>query len=83
MHEPYLDIDYEELESCNLSNTDNYSDNNEFSMLDSRLIDFEEERHVNLSSGLISTSSVVDTKLPGEIYYIKCSQLNKTHNVFC
>ena len=32
-HEPYLDFDYEELESCNFLNSDDGSENEEFSML--------------------------------------------------
>ena len=58
-----------------------YSDIDEFLMLDPRLIDFEEEeeeededeeeRHDNLRSVSISTTLLLDTNLPNEIYYVK------------
>ena len=44
-HEPYLGINYEELERCNFLNLDYDSDNEEFSMLNPGLIDFEEKSH--------------------------------------
>ena len=59
-----------------------YSDIDEFLMLDPRLIDFEdeedeedeeeeEERHDKLRSVSISTTLLLDTNLPNEIYYVK------------
>ena len=63
------------MESCSLSNSGNCSYNDEFLMLDPRLIDFEEEeeedRHDSPSSVPISTTSLLDTKLP--IEYITLS----------
>ena len=47
-HEPYLNTDYEELKSCNFLNLDNESDNKEFSMLNPRFNDFEEEKCENV-----------------------------------
>ena len=40
----------------------------QFGPLNPRLITFEEDRHDNVSSGSISATSVVDTKLSKEIY---------------
>ena len=46
-------------------------------MLNHILIDFEEERHGNVSFDLVSATLVVDRQLPNEIYYNMCIQLNK------
>ena len=61
-HECNLDIDCEEQDSFNFLNLDDCSDNEKFSLNDPRLINFEEERHVHVSSSPISAMSVVDTQ---------------------
>ena len=43
---PYLDLNYAELESYIFSNSDDDSNNKEISMLNPSLIDFEEERQL-------------------------------------
>ena len=70
-HEAYLDVDYEEMESYNFLNSDDDSDNEDFSMLNPRLFDFGETRHDSVSSGSISTTAMVDMQLPNEIQYVQ------------
>ena len=47
--------------NCSFLNSDHDSDSKEFLILKPRLINFEGERHDNVSIGPISATSVVDT----------------------
>ena len=79
-HEPYLQIDYDDLynhETLESENDDDDDDNNEFSMLNPNLLDYEDE---NLSGlvhvGSVAPATINDITLPNNMYYEICSQLN-------
>ena len=77
LHEPYLDIDYDDLESCNFLDSDSDNDNEEFSMLNQEMIGYEEESHENGNGGAVLSKSVIGTQLPNEVFYNMWCQLNE------
>ena len=78
-HEPYVDIDYEEIYNRDLQESDNEDEEQDpnFSMFDPNLIDYDEDVTNSTTSGPIAPTTVNDLLLPNEIYYEMCSQLNE------
>ena len=80
IHEPYMDIDYEELHNPEILESDEEEDR-EFSMLNPSLIDFDIDFHVDDSNGVnngpIAPTAKYNTLLPNEQFYEICSQLNE------
>ena len=76
-HEPYLDIDYEELHNYDLLESDEEEDNNEFSMINPDLIDFDVDNGNNANNVPIAPTTINNVLLPNDQYYDKCSQLNE------
>ena len=83
-HEPYMDIDYEELSNYNMIESDEDEDNDEFSIVNPSLIDFDEEDNSNnLSNIPVRSTAIENLSLPNETFYEMCSQLNeKQHDLF-
>ena len=76
-HEPYLDIDYEELQNIGFVQSDKKEDHAEFSMINRNFLDLDLE-----DSDIVSNVPVVSTifdsfSLPNEQFFEICSQLNK------
>ena len=55
-HEPYMDIDYKELQNFDFFQSDEEEDNAEFSMINHNLLDIDLE-----GSGSVSNAPVVST----------------------
>ena len=81
-HEPYLDIDYEELQNFNFVQLDEEEDNAKFSMIDPNLLDLDLEDSDNVSSALFVSTIIDNLLLPNKQFSI-CSQLNESqHHLF-
>ena len=76
-HEPYLDINYEELQNFNFVQSDEEEDNAEFSMINPNLLDLDLEDSDNVINAT-SVSTIIDNLLlPNEQFYEIYSQLNE------
>ena len=81
--QPYLDINYEELQNFNFVQSDEEEDNAEFSMINPNLLDLDLEDSDNVINAT-SVSTIIDNLLlPNEQFYEICSQLNEgQHHLF-
>ena len=73
-HEPYLDIDYEELQNFNFVQSDEEEDNAEFSMINPNLLDIDLEDSDDLSNATAVSTIIENLLLPNEQFYEICSQ---------
>ena len=78
-HEPYLDIDYEELQNFDFIQSDEEEDNDEFSMINPNLLDLDLEVSDSVSSTLVVSKIIDNLSLSNEQFYEICSQLNEGH----
>ena len=76
-HEPYLDIDYEELQNFNFVQSDEEEDNAEFSMINPNLLDLELEDSDIVNNAPVKSKIIDNVLLPNEKFYEICSQLNE------
>ena len=76
-HEPYLDIDYEELQNFNFVQSDEEGDNAEFSIINPNLLDLDLESSDNVSIAPFVSTIIDNLLLPNEQFYEVCSQLNE------
>ena len=77
-HEPNLDIDYEELHNYDILESDEEEDNNDFSMINPDLLDFDIDADSNPTPNVpIAPTTIDNILLPNDQYYEKCSQLNE------
>ena len=76
-HEPYLDIDYDDLDNPYLSESDSDDEgNDEFSMINPDLIDFEIDQS-NITNNVPIAATTRDyIMLPAELFHEMCSKLN-------
>ena len=74
-HEPFVDIELEDLDNVNIDYSEEESDNNEFSMLNPDQLDLEMENNLETV-----TSAATTTKdnlfLPNDQFYDMCFKLN-------
>ena len=78
-HEPYLDINYEELQNFNFVQSDEEEDNAEFSMINPNLLDLDLEDSDNVINATAVSTIIDNLLLPNEQFYEICSQLNEGH----
>ena len=76
-HEPYLDINYEELQNFNFVQSDEEEDNAEFSMINPNLLDLDLEDSDNVINATAVPTIIDNLLLPNEQFYEICSQLNE------
>ena len=76
-HEPYLDINYEELQKFNFVQSDEEEDNAEFSMINPNLLDLDLEDSDNVINATALSTIINNLLLPDEQFYEICSQLNE------
>ena len=82
-HEPYLDINYEELQNFNFVQSDEEEDNAEFSMINPNLLDLDLEDSDNVINATAVSTIIDNLLLPNEQFYEICSQLNEgQHHMF-
>ena len=76
-HEPYLDIDYEELQNFHFGQLDEEEDDAEFSMINPSLLDLDLKDIDNVSNAPGVSTIINNLVLPNEQFYEICSQLNE------
>ena len=79
-HEPYLDINYEELQNFNFVQSDEEEDNAEFSMINPNLLDldFHDTDDSDSVSNATAVSTINDNLLhPCQQFYKICSEMNE------
>ena len=76
-HEPYLDIDYEELQIVNFVQSDEKEDNAEFSIINPNLLDLDLEDSDSVSDAPVVSITIGDLLLPNENFYEIYCQLNE------
>ena len=75
-HEPYIDIDYKELQNFNFVQSDEEEDNAEFSMIiNPNLLDLDLEVSHSMSNATAVSTIIENLLLPNEQLYEICSQL--------
>ena len=72
-HEPYLDINYEELQNFNFVQSDEEEDNAEFSMINPNLLDLDLEDSDNVINATAVSTIIDNVLLPKEQFYEICS----------
>ena len=75
--EPYLDINYQELQNFNFVQSVEEEDNTEFSMINPNLFDLDLEDSNNLINATAVSTIVNNLLLPNGQFYEICSQLNE------
>ena len=65
-HEPYLDIDYEELQNFNFVQSDEEEDNAEFSMINPNLLDLNLEDSDGVNNAPVVSTRIDNLLLPNE-----------------
>ena len=76
-HEPYLDIDYEELQNFSFVQSEAEEDNTHFSMTNPNLLDLDLEGSDNVSNAPVVSIIIDNFLLPDEQFYEIFSQLNE------
>ena len=76
-HEPYLDIDYQELQNFNFVQSDKEEDNAEFSMINPNLLDLDLGDSDSVNNATAVSTIINNLLLPNEQFYEICSQLNE------
>ena len=76
-HEPYLDINYEELQNFNFVQSDEEEDNAEFSMINPNLLDLDLEDSDNVINATAVSTIIDNLLLPNGQFYEIYSQLNE------
>ena len=76
-HEPYLDIDYEELQNLNFIQSDEEEDNAEFSIINPNMDDLDSEEIDSVSNAPVVSTVIDNLLLPNEQFYEIYSQLNE------
>ena len=77
-HEPYLDIDYEELENFSFVQSDvEEEDNTEYSIISPDLLDLDLEVIDGVSDAPVTSVTVDNLLLPSQKFCELCSQLNE------
>ena len=76
-HEPYLDIDYEELHNLDMVESDEEEDNDDFSIINPSLLDLDLEDSNDMGNAPVAPTSINNLLLPNEQFYEVCSQLNE------
>ena len=77
-HEPYLDIDYEELQSFSFLQTDEEGDNGEFSVINPDLLQLDLLNNYCLSNTPVGSTTTDNILYPNEHFYEIYSQLNES-----
>ena len=72
-HEPYLDIDYEELENFNFVPSDKEEDNADFSVINPNLLHLDLEDSDSVSNATAVSTISDNLLLPNEQFYGICS----------
>ena len=68
-HEPYLDINYEELQNFNFVQSDEEEDNAEFSMINPNLLDLDLEDSDNVINATAASTIIGNLLLPNKEFY--------------
>ena len=76
-HEPYLDINYEELQNFNFVQSDEEEDNAEFSMINPNLLDLDLEDSDNVINATAVSTIIDNLLLPNEQFHEIYSQLDE------
>ena len=74
-HEPYLDIDYEELQNFGFVQSDEEEDNAEFSMINLDLLDLDFEGSDSVSNTPVVSTIIDKVFFPNDQFYEMCSHL--------
>ena len=75
-HEPYLGIDYEELQNFIIIESDDEEDAAKFSMINPDLLDLDLEDSDDVSNTPVVSAIIDNLLLPNEQFFELCSQLN-------
>ena len=81
-HEPYLDIDYEELQNINFIQSDEQENNTALSMINPNLFDLDFEDSHNVSNPPVVSTITDNLLLPKKQLYETCSRLNEGQQHF-
>ena len=76
-HEPYLDMNYQELQNLNFIQSDEEEYNAEFSMINPNLLDLDLEGSDNVINATAVSTINNNLLLPKKQFYEICSQLNE------
>ena len=68
-HEPYLDIDYEELQNINIVDSDEEEGNAEFSMINPDLLDLDLEDGDGTSNAHVASTTIDNLLLHNDHFY--------------
>ena len=80
-HEPYLDIDYDELQNFNFAQSE--EGNVEFSMINPNFLDLDFEDSDSVSNVPVVSATIDNFLIPNKKFYEICSQLNEgQHHLF-
>ena len=74
-----MDIDYEELSNYNMLESDEGEDNDEFSIVNPSLIDFDEEDNSNNVSNIPVRSTAIENLSLQMQLFMKCVQTTYSH----
>ena len=81
-HEPYLDIDYDELQNFNFAQSEEEG-NVEFSMINPNFLDLDFEDSDSMSNVPVVSAIIDNFLIPNKKFYEICSQLNEgQHHLF-
>ena len=75
-HEPYLDIDYEELQNFNFAQSEEEG-NAEFSMINPNFLDLDLEDSDSVSNVPVVSTIIDNFLIPNKNFYEICSQMNE------
>ena len=73
-HEPYLDIDYEELQNYNFVQSDEEENNAEFLVINPNLLDLDLENSDNVSNVPVASTIIDNLLISNEHFYDIYSQ---------
>ena len=76
-HEPYLDIDYEDLQNFDFVQSDDEEDKTEFSMINPDFLDLDLEDSNSVSNAPVVSAIIDNLSLPNEQFYEICFRLNE------
>ena len=81
-HEPYVDIDYDELQNFNFAQSEEEG-NVEFSMINPNFLDLDFEDSDSVSNVPVVSAIIDNFLIPNKKFYEICSQLNEgQHHLF-
>ena len=76
-HEPYLAVDYEDLQNFYFVQSDDEEDNTKFSLINPNLLDLDLEDRDSVSDAPYMSTIIDNLSLPNEQFHEICSQLRE------